>query len=254
MTLLVDDALARYLLPVPTPRPRRRDEALLARAETFELAAGGWRLPGYAWGSGPCVLLVHGWGSRVAHLAAFVEPLLAAGCRVVAAEMPGHGPGQPMASNLLQFELALHALGALAGPCRGVIAHSGGALAATMALAKGLRVQRAALLAPMVKLERSTERFAAAQHVDQASFKCGMVERFGPDLWAATSADLLAARLRLPALVIHDRRDPEVPYAEAELLVAAWPGARLLTPERVGHQRLLRDRATVAAAVAFVSG
>lgn len=250
----VADALDRYLLPTPTPTPRRRDEALLARAETFALAVGAWRLPGYAWGSGAPVLLAHGWGSRVAHLAAFVQPLVAAGCRVVAAEMPGHGPGPVAPSSLLQFALALRALGEAAAPCRGVIAHSGGALATTMALARGLRAERIALLAPMVRLERSSRRYAAAQGVDEERFMAGMLERFGPDLWQATSADLLAARLEVPALLVHDREDAEVPYQEAALLAKAWPGARLVTPEGVGHRLLLRDRATVAAVVGFVTG
>jgi pimeloyl-ACP methyl ester carboxylesterase len=249
--------LDAFCLPVPTPLPRRRDEAVLDRAETFDLPAGDWLLRGYAWGTGPVVLLAHGWSSRVAHLAAFVEPLLAAGYRVAAAEMPGHGPGRPVESNLLQFEIALLALDGVAGPADGVIAHSGGALATTMALGHGLRARRVALLAPMVRLERSVERFAAAHDLDEAelrAFKDGMVERFGPELWARTSADLLAARLAVPAVLAHDPADQEVPYAEAVLLADAWPGARLIAREGVGHRRLLRQRSIVDRIVAFVTG
>ncbi len=249
--------LEQFLLPVPTPEPRRRDEALLERAETFTLTAGEWRLPGYSWGDGPVVLLAHGWSSRVAHLAAFVEPLIAAGCRVVAAEMPGHGPGPGAESNLLQFELALLALDERVGPCQGVIAHSGGALATTAALGHGLRARRVALLAPMVRLERSVERFATAHDLDGPelqAFKDGMTERFGSALWEATSADLLAAGLTTPALLVHGRDDLEVPYEEATLLASAWPDSRLVTPEGLGHRRLLRDGAIIGAAVAFITG
>jgi pimeloyl-ACP methyl ester carboxylesterase len=251
------ELLRRFLVPVPTPPPRRRDEEVLEGAERFTLAVDRWRLTAYAWGAGPPVLLAHGWGSRVAHLAAFVEPLVAAGCRVLAVEMPGHGPAPAVESSLVQFELALSALGEVAGPARGVLAHSGGALATTMALHHGLRAERVALLAPMVRLERSAERFAAAfGGVDDdglAAFKQAMLSHFSPALWDSIAADLLAGDLDVPVLIVHDRDDPEVPYDEAVLLAEAWPGARLVTASRVGHRLLLRQRDVVAMAAGFVT-
>lgn len=251
------DLVERFCWPTPTPPPRRRDQALLAEADPFEVTLDGRALAAYAWGDGPPVLLAHGWASRVAHLAAFVEPLVAAGLRPVAVEMPGHGPGPGASSNLLQFALALRTLGERTGPAAGVIAHSGGALATVAALDAGLRAARVVLLAPMVRLERSVERFAAAHDLDAqrtADFKAGMLARFSPGLWDAMAADLLASRLAgIPALLIHDPEDPQVPYDEAVLLARAWPGAELRAAGRVWHQRILRDRDTVAQAVAFLT-
>src|SRR5688572_16391660 len=39
----------------------------------------------------PTILLVHGWEGRGAQLAAFIEPLVAKGFRVVTFDAPGHG-------------------------------------------------------------------------------------------------------------------------------------------------------------------
>ena len=52
--------------------------------------------PYFAWGAGPSVLLVHGWEGRGAQLGALVDPLVAAGYRVVALDGPAHGdsPGR----------------------------------------------------------------------------------------------------------------------------------------------------------------
>ncbi len=55
-------------------------------------------------------------------------------------------------------------------------------------------------------------------------------------------------------LVVHDCRDREIAHAEGEAIATAWPNARLLSTEGLGHQRILTDPAVVAAAVAHVVG
>jgi pimeloyl-ACP methyl ester carboxylesterase len=252
----VREVFRRFHLPSPTPPPRRRDQAVLDDAEHFVLRVGEEALAAYAWGEGEPVLLGHGWASRAAHLAAFVDPLVAAGLRAVAVEMPGHGPGPGAPSNLLQFERTLHCLGERTGPAAGVVAHSLSALATTMALGRGLRAERVVLLAPMVRLEHSVERYGSAAGLDCdgiAGFKAAMLERYGADLWERTAGDLVAQRLDVPALIVHDPADVEVPYAEAVLLAGAWPGARLQAPARVGHRLLLREQTTVDTAIAFLT-
>jgi pimeloyl-ACP methyl ester carboxylesterase len=54
--------------------------------------------------------------------------------------------------------------------------------------------------------------------------------------------------------VIHDRDDPEVPLANGEAIAAAWPGARLVTTEGLGHTRIVHDPGVVARGVAFLTG
>ena len=46
-------------------------------------------------------------------------------------------------------------------------------------------------------------------------------------------------------LVVHDREDRFVPFAEGQALVAAWPGSELLEATGLGHHRLLRDAGIV---------
>jgi hypothetical protein len=56
-----------------------------------------------------------------------------------------------------------------------------------------------------------------------------------------------------PVLVVHDRRDAEVPFASGAAIAGAWPGARLLATEGLGHRRVLRDAGVIEAAVSFVA-
>ena len=58
----------------------------------------------------------------------------------------------------------------------------------------------------------------------------------------------------MPALVVHDRGDREVPFEHGETLARSWPGARLMVTEGLGHRRILRDPEVVRAVVEAVSG
>lgn len=250
------EAVTRFCSPGPPPKLRRRDEALLDRAETFAVEVSGDEVRVYAWGTGPTILLVHGWASCAAHLAAFVDPLVNRGHRVVAADMPAHGRSTGALSSFYAFEQTLWRLRAIVGPPAGVVAHSGGAVVTTMAASNGLEVPGAVFVAPMVRLSSGAAAFAAATGLDAEqtrAFTAGMQRRFGRDVWERTATDLLIEGLNLPALLIHDRDDPEVSYDEVRRLAALWPGAQLVTTVGLGHQRILRHAEAVERAVAFLT-
>jgi len=61
------------------------------------------------------------------------------------------------------------------------------------------------------------------------------------------------ATLSVPALVVHDRGDREVPFHDAERLVARWPNATLLATDGIGHRRILKDDDVIRRVVEFVS-
>jgi pimeloyl-ACP methyl ester carboxylesterase len=63
----------------------------------------------------------------------------------------------------------------------------------------------------------------------------------------------MAAALDTPLLVMHDRDDPTVPWAEGAAIATAWRGAELVTTSGLGHRDIVRDPDVVARAVAFLS-
>ncbi|HEV8311140.1 MAG TPA: hypothetical protein VGW35_26045, partial [Methylomirabilota bacterium] len=69
----------RMFLTPPRPRPSAHEATALATARARSLPIGRHRVDTWAWGSGPTVLLVHGWGGRGAQMAAFVAPLVGRG-------------------------------------------------------------------------------------------------------------------------------------------------------------------------------
>jgi pimeloyl-ACP methyl ester carboxylesterase len=55
----------------------------------------------------------------------------------------------------------------------------------------------------------------------------------------------------MPALLLHDREDQDVPFSHGEELARAWPGARLMPTTGLGNRAIVRDPAVVRRAVTF---
>ena len=84
-----------------------------------------------------------------------------------------------------------------------------------------------------------------------------MFERFEREI--GLPVDSFAAHrhapwLGMPALVVHDLEDEDVPWEEGERYARLWPGARLLTITGLGHHRLAGDAAVIDAALRFLRG
>ena len=58
--------------------------------------------------------------------------------------------------------------------------------------------------------------------------------------------------MNTPLLVVHDRDDRDTFWSEGAALVKAWPGARLMTTEGLGHRRILRDKGVIEDVTQFI--
>jgi len=249
--------LAQRLFFTPPRAPLRAEErAVLAAGEPFALDVAGERVAGRVWGEGPAVLLVHGWGGHAGQMTPLVAPLLAAGCRAVAVDLPGHGESDGRVSSLVHFARALARAAALWRPLSGLAAHSFGAAASTYAMARGMAVGRAVFFAPPARFDTFWARFRRATGVPDGVWR-RMVE--GAEEWlevrfAEIAPVDLAPAMTAPLLVLHDVGDREVPFAEGAELAARWPGATFRPTEGLGHLRALRDEDCLGEAARFLAG
>ncbi|MFL6073664.1 MAG: alpha/beta hydrolase [Mycobacteriales bacterium] len=245
----------RMFFTPPRPPLRPAERAVLDTAERF---AVGVDTVAYAWGGAadPVVLLVHGWGGHAGHLAGFVEPLVAAGYRPIALDLPGHGTTPRGRTSLVHFARAVRAAADRTGPVHGVVAHSFGAAAVTFALARGLPVERAVFVSPSARFEGYWAWFRAAVGV---SDRVWVRLRRHSEGWLGVSYDDIhpvgyLAEMTVPLLVVHSADDREVPLGEGKEIVAGWAGATLREVDGLGHLRILRDQNTQAEAVTFLTG
>jgi len=252
---LTAGVLARLLMKPPRRRIDERDRDLLARAHGFSVWSGGRRVAAWSWGSGPTVLLVHGWGGAGSQLGAFVEPLVRAGRRVVAFDAPGHGGSTGRESSVVDMARAVVDVAAVVGDVDAVVAHSAGGAATTLALQAGLTARRLLYVAPALRpggfLHRIMRLLGVPAHVVDRTR--GFLEsRVG---WTFDALHEAIARPQPTAdlLVVHDDTDRVVPVAEGRALAGSWRGARVVTTHGLGHSRLLHEPAVVSEGVAFLT-
>ena len=252
-------AWAERLFLTP-PQPRLEATALdLIDARSSFLVHKTRHIAVWEWGwksrEAPAVLLAHGWGGHAAQMRAFVFALLAAGYRVIGFDQPAHGLSEGRLTSLVDFADVLAAVAAKHGPVHAVIAHSLGAAAAGVALARGLPVRNAVLVSPPADVAGYSRRFARWHWIPEPvrrSMQAAIEERYGVR-WEELEVERVAARVSARALVIHDRDDPVVPWRHGQRVAHAWPGARLLLTKGLGHGRILRDEAVAHAAADFIA-
>lgn len=244
---------ASLLWFVPWQRSRPRDATWPAGAHHHRVTVAGHPVDLHDVGTGPTVLLVHGWSDHAGSFRPLIDAFTQAGWRVVAVDLPAHGdvPG---------FRTDLPMQAAVVGEVIGhqepsvVVAHSLGAAATAIALREDPSgVRRVVLVAPAVRLGSAVRRFLEEVRLPdrvEAALRGRIEARFGPGIWTDTATDRNLAASGLPGLVIHDVGDRRAAIEEARALVAAWPGGELHTTHGLGHRRLLADPAVVDRIVA----
>lgn len=241
-------------------KPRRfaappREREMLAEATPFEVRLGArLRIQAWRWGSGPAVMLVHGWEGRGAQLATFVRPLVAAGFSVIAFDAPGHGASAGSRSSLPHFAWSVRGVADAIGAPHAIVAHSLGCAAATLALRDGLSVERLVYMAPPLNPSDYVTRFGDILNISTPvldRMKLRIEERFLRK-WSDYSLAETAREMTTPLLVIHDREDEDTLWVDGVALVESWPGAQLLTTTGLGHRRILREASVIEAAARFI--
>lgn len=231
----------------PRHEPRARDREFLASGRRYTLVKGDQEIAAWEWGEGPLVLLVHGWGSRASRFSTIGPALVDAGFRVVAHDAPAHGVSSGTEAALPLFAEALRTVGAHFGPAEAVVGHSLGGASAVLALRDGLAAKRAVLISAPSNIEVFSHRFAGFFGLPPRvrDLMQGNLERRFQMKWAEVHSDRLAQSLTQPALIVHDHDDSDVPPADARAIANAWPGARLVLTQGLGHRGVLRSSEVV---------
>ncbi len=262
-------ALDRFLTP-QTRDGSPRDVTILASAKTrrvpyrqslefphtivrepIELAVYQWGEPGC-----PVVGIVHGWEFQAGRMGRFVQPLVNAGYRVVALDLPAHGASGGQLLNIGDGALALAAACAGAGEVVSVIGHSFGGLVALWFAAQHppASLTSVVTLASGTGAEYMTASLARAENWDAAherAYRDAFAARFGNPP-AFFSVERFGRHVRVPALVIQDQRDAFFPFEVSDRILSSLPAARRLATRGLGHVAITRDAEVIAATIRHI--
>jgi len=230
-------------------RPRRRRgrdyrDNLPAGAQRLAIDYRSQSLTGWCWGRrGPTVLLVHGWEDHSGTMLKLVNPLRERGYRVLTLDAPGHGLSPAMDTHLIDTSDALAAVLEQSGGCSAIIAHSYGAAATALMLARlpQWMPQHLTLVSPMLDILQHLAIFAGIAGLSPDGWhrlQRRVGERLGQPLESISTLDA-AVQLQTPGLIVHDRNDPLIPYAISARLAECWSSGELLATQGLGHRRIL---------------
>lgn len=201
------------------------------------------------------MLLVHGWGGHSGQFTGFVEPLLGAGFKVVALDLPAHGSSQGRVTNAFEMRRAVLDLVQHVGQPHAVLAHSFGAMVTALAMNEGLAPKACGFVAPMTSFNYAVAEFSRTLGLSPKA-RARMVQHleaeFGISAAGMEVAETASSR-RLPLLVVHDEGDTRVPLELGRSLVEAWPNAELHATFGLGHHRVLKDVLVIDRLVRFVT-
>jgi pimeloyl-ACP methyl ester carboxylesterase len=247
-------AIRLFRSPIRHARPPRESD-LLAHATRDTIAGGVAR---QSWGDrrAPATLLVHGWEGRGAQLGAFVRPLVSANRSVLTFDGPAHGDSPGTQTNIVEFAQAVAASTAPPVQLDSVVAHSFGGPVTAFAIAReGLRPRRLVLMSGPDSLEGVLRRFRDFLGISPDAFELfrAGVRKIGGVTGDDFRISDVLRKLGAPVLIVHAPDDEEVPFAEAEAIVANCPTATLLRAEGCNHRKVLYAPEIVAAVTDFLT-
>ncbi len=244
-----------WFTPTRFPTPAS-EQAVLESAEIDYHEINSRTIATYRWGqTGPTVLLVHGWSGRGTQLGAFVEPLINAGYRVLSFDGPAHGRSTGKQTNLYEFADVILALNDRYGPFESVITHSFGGPCLAEAMRQGLNTSSVISISPPARVASLVEKFADTLSIPDRALKDflrRLEDAFGKNIFEHASMQNSVRELGLPALVIHDENDTDVPWRDGQAVAQAWKNASFIKTTKLGHRRILRDLPTIETAVDFI--
>lgn len=239
----------RPVAPLGVAKPR-------ARAKRYRLPYGNGWIAVTEWGSGPAVLLVHGWGGRSASFDAFIDPLVAAGYRAVTVDLPAHGSSHGRRTNVIECAGAVLQVGRAVGPLAGIVTHSFGGPVTALAWRHGLRADRVVMLAPPMSIWSVSLPVADWLGLPRRVSE-GMMHRFARRMgitWDGVRTDRLVAAMAVPVLVVHDEDDRRIPWSHGAAVARAAPHGALHSTTGLGHRDVLTASVVIDEALRVVTG
>lgn len=260
---LVRNAARRFITP-PDHEHTAPERLALETAKRLSVASSMGQLAAWQFGDRqhPAVIVSHGWGGRGAQFREFVPPLLEAGFQVWMFDHVSHGMSEGKEAPITDFAegvtTIVHAAEADGATVAGLIGHSLGSAAIGIALRNELQDHaelRVVQIAPPGSLIRYSHFFARMLGLPErvrAAMQWRLEQKIGRK-WQEFELPGALDQLQQKALVIHDEHDAEVSIDDGLAVARAWPDARFMCTQGLGHRKILRDREVIAATVDFLA-
>jgi len=228
-------------------KPSSLEREFIASGTRLEVPTSDRSLVVRRYGSGPLVLLAHGWSGAGSQFMRISQALNGAGFATLVPDLPAHGETPGTTATLPKFIDAIDAIAKFHGPFAAAVGHSFGALALSATSERTTISDQFVLVSPTPGVSHAMDFFHLASGIRREIIE-QMMDEFSEthavDLARFEFAKLVHA-LPLNTLVIHDEGDRMIDVS----LTKEWTGLRqdvqLVLTKGLGHQRILSAQAVV---------
>lgn len=240
-------------------KPPKKIPPVFHKAEKLSLEIKGLTLRGFRWvpekPNGKKILIVHGFRSYAYKFEKYVLALKKEGFEVVAFDAPAHGTSDGKLINAYIYKVMLNEVERSYGPFYGVMGHSLGGLAASLAFEEfaGHLNRKLVLIAP-AETERAIKNFFMIIPVDDKVREAftELIDELTDKPISYYSVGRVVKALTSPVLWVHDKQDTICLFEDVKpLLSLGMPHVNFLITEQLGHNKIYKDNKVCAEIVQF---
>lgn len=242
-------------------KPKRKAPPVFSDAEILKFSFEDRKLYGWRWKShqpnGRKILIIHGFDSCSYRFDRYIIPLTKAGFEVVAFDAPGHGLSSGKTINALAYSRAILKTEALYGNFYGIMAHSLGGLAASLAFEQlpNQENRKFVLIAPTTETSTAIQnffRFIPVSKKIQAEFH-KVIEEVGQKPIEHYSVKRMVQTFKAPVLWIHDEDDLICPYSDTiAVQEMKLPHVEFFITKGLGHSGIYRNESVFSKIMEFL--
>ncbi|MBV9986754.1 MAG: alpha/beta hydrolase [Chitinophagaceae bacterium] len=233
---------------------------IFSKAEAISFRSQDLNIHGFRFrpseSNGKKVLILHGFSSNAYKFDKYINPLLKDGFEIVLFDAPGHGRSEGKMINALIYKKVILAAEKKFGPFDGIMGHSLGGLAGSLAFEElpNHEKRRLALVAPATETTTAIDNFFRMVTLDDKTRQAFMqlITDIGNKDVHYYSVSRVIKQLDSPVLWVHDKQDTICPYKDVKpLLKLNLPHVRFMITEQLGHSRIYKDAAVCREIVGF---
>ena len=231
-----------------------KHEAFLSSANKEVLKYDDLNIATYHWqGDKATILLAHGWESNSARWKRKIEIFLNEGFNVIALDAPAHGASGSKLFNALLYSEFINVVAQKYEP-QIVIGHSFGGMAAVFHQQKYQldSIQKMVLLGAPSEFEDVLKNYINLLGYNKKIEKnLGRIifNRFGA-VPTEFSTSKFAKNIAAKGLIIHDIKDPIIPFSDAKLIKSSFKNSTLISTNGFGHS--LNNTKVTESIVSFI--
>lgn len=246
-----------------TPRSgnkKHKVPAIFNSAETLSFSLEGIQIYGWRWKTNlPAskkVLLVHGFDSYSYKFEKYVALLLSHNFEVLTFDAPAHGMSKGKTIDVQIYRDLIWKIEKLYGPLYGIVAHSLGGIAASLAAEKMNNLKKLVLIAPATETERAVNNFLKLIHLNK-SFKqefIAVIEEKAKQPLSYFSVSRAIRNIEANTLWLHDTGDRVCPYEDVKpVQEMILPHVSFYITKGLGHSKIYKDNKAANQVISFMA-